>query len=106
MSALLWPRAGAWASLYRIGGVPGILFVLFGLAALALYAVTPPPVSGGEATLRFIADHKASSIVQQILGPLSRQRAPGLRLIESVRAHRRIESETGWAPVSSPTRMR
>lgn len=67
MSALLWPKAGAWAPLYRIGGVAGILFVLFGLAALALYAVNPPPVSGGEATLRFIADHKASYIAQQIL---------------------------------------
>jgi hypothetical protein len=41
--------------------------VLFGVAALALYAVDTPPVSGGEATLRFIADHKASYIAQQLL---------------------------------------
>ncbi|MDQ0757286.1 DUF4386 family protein [Arthrobacter sp. B3I4] len=67
MSALLWPKAGAWAPLYRTGGVAGILFVLFGLAALALYALNPPPVSGGGATLRFIDDHKASYIAQQIL---------------------------------------
>lgn len=67
MSALVWPKAAAWGSLYRIGGVAGVLFVLFGLAALALYAADPPPVTGGEATLRFIGDHKASYSAQQIL---------------------------------------
>lgn len=67
MSTPAWPKASAWGSLYRIGGVAGILFVIFGVAALTLYAVNPPPVSGGEATLRFIADHKVSYIAQQLL---------------------------------------
>ncbi|XAS64855.1 DUF4386 family protein [Pseudarthrobacter sp. So.54] len=67
MSAYLWPKTAAWGPLYRVGGAAGILFVLFGLAALALYATDPPPVSGGEATLRFIGNHRASYIAQQIL---------------------------------------
>lgn len=58
--------AQTWFSLYRVGGIAGLLFVISGVAALALYAVNPPPVSGGEATLRFIADHKASYVAQQL----------------------------------------
>lgn len=67
MSELSWPKGPAWSSLYRIGGIAGLMVVIFGVAALALYAVNPPPVSGGEATLRFIADHKGSYIAQQLL---------------------------------------
>ncbi|HKU10779.1 MAG TPA: DUF4386 family protein [Sinomonas sp.] len=66
MSALSWPKAPAWGPLYRIGGIAGLLFVLFDAAALVLN-LNPPPVSGGEATLRFIADHKASYIALQLL---------------------------------------
>ncbi|NKQ57036.1 DUF4386 family protein [Amycolatopsis sp. K13G38] len=50
-----------------MAGSAGILFVLAGLAALVLYTLAPPPVSGGEATLRFIADHENSYIAQQVL---------------------------------------
>ncbi|WP_208711853.1 DUF4386 family protein [Sinomonas sp. R1AF57] len=67
MTALPWPAARAWVPLYRAAGIAGILFVLFGLTALALYFGDPPPVSGGEATLRFIADHTASYVAQQLL---------------------------------------
>ncbi len=67
MSAPSWPKAPTWGSLCRIGGLAAILFVLSDAAALALYAASPPPVSGGEATLRFIADHKASYVAQQLL---------------------------------------
>ncbi|WP_434994526.1 DUF4386 family protein [Arthrobacter sp. Ld5] len=67
MSPESWPEAPAWGLLYRVAGVAGILFVLFGIVALVLYALDPPPVSGGEATLRFIADHRASYIAQQLL---------------------------------------
>lgn len=67
MSRLPWPPSLAWGTLYRVGGVAGILFVLCGVAALALYTAAPPPVSGGEATLRFIAEHKASYVAQQLL---------------------------------------
>ncbi|GAA2103053.1 hypothetical protein GCM10009841_19980 [Microlunatus panaciterrae] len=37
------------------------------MAALVLYAADPPPVSGGEATLRFIAAHRMTYIAQQLL---------------------------------------
>lgn len=67
MTALSFSEAPAWRPLYRIGGVSGLLVVLFGVAALILYFVNPPPVSGGEATLRFIAVHKVSYIAQQLL---------------------------------------
>jgi len=67
MSALSIRNSPAWGPLYRIGGFAGLLLVLFDAAALALYSMSPPPVSGGEATLQFIADHKVSYIAQQIL---------------------------------------
>lgn len=67
MTAPAWPSARAWFPLYRSAGVAALLFVLFGVTALALYVVDPPPISGGEATLRFIAAHKASYIAQQLL---------------------------------------
>jgi hypothetical protein len=67
MSELPRSHAARWVQLYRIGGVSGLLFVVFGVTALALYAIDPPPISGGEATLRFIGDHKASYIAQQLL---------------------------------------
>lgn len=67
MTALACPSARAWTPLFKAGGIAAILFVLFDLAALALYVVDAPPVAGGEATLRFIAGHKASYIAQQLL---------------------------------------
>jgi hypothetical protein len=72
MTAPARPGARAWASLswtplYRVAGIAALLFVLCDLAALTLYAVDAPPVSGGEATLRFIEGHKASYIAQQLL---------------------------------------
>ncbi|MGW4397389.1 hypothetical protein ACWEHA_19060 [Amycolatopsis nivea] len=59
--------ASRWDPLFRVSGIAGILFVLSGAAALVLYSISAPPVSGGEATLRFVADHKASYVAQQIL---------------------------------------
>lgn len=56
-----------WNPLLRIAGIAAILFVLSGLVALLLYTLAPPPVSGGAATLRFIADNKGSYIAQQLL---------------------------------------
>lgn len=67
MSALSLPKAPAWGPLYRVGGLAGLLVVLSGVVALILYSLNAPPVSGSEATLRFIADHKASYIAQQLL---------------------------------------
>jgi hypothetical protein len=67
MTAPTWPGPRSWVPLYRVAGVAALLFVAFGLTALALYVVEAPPVSGGAATLRFIAEHKASYIAQQLL---------------------------------------
>ncbi|MDQ4491886.1 DUF4386 family protein [Sinomonas sp. ASV486] len=67
MTLLPGLTARAWVPLYRAAGIAALLFVAFGVAALSLYFVNPPPVSGGEATLRFIADHKASYVAQQLL---------------------------------------
>lgn len=67
MTTTAQPTPRAWVPLYRTAGVAALLFVAFGVAALALYFVDAPPTSGGEATLRFIADHKASYIAQQLL---------------------------------------
>ncbi len=67
MTAVSDPNSPSWHPLYWIAGVAGLLFVLFGVAALMLYVMNPPPISGSEETLRFIAEHKASYIAQQIL---------------------------------------
>ncbi|MFN8486247.1 MAG: DUF4386 family protein [Caldilineaceae bacterium] len=57
----------AWRSLYRVGGVSGLLFVVLNLIAIVLDLTTPPPVSGGVATLEFIAAHRVSYSVEQVL---------------------------------------
>ena len=59
--------AVTWRSLYRIGGVAGLLFVVLNLIAIALDLTAPPPVSGGVATLEFIAAHRTGYIVEQVL---------------------------------------
>jgi hypothetical protein len=56
-----------WAPLQRVAGVAALLLVAAGMTALALYAVSPPPVSGGRETLLFIQQHAASYIAQQLL---------------------------------------
>lgn len=45
----------SWRSLYRVGGVCAVLFVVFILVAIAFDLRAPPPVAGGVATLEFIA---------------------------------------------------
>ncbi|MBM7503522.1 DUF4386 family protein [Agromyces aurantiacus] len=67
MASVLDPTGASWNPLYRTAGVAGLLFVLCGITALTIYAVAPPPISGGEATLRFIAEHTVSYIVLQVL---------------------------------------
>jgi hypothetical protein len=56
-----------WRGLYLTGGASGLAFVVLFLTALALDAVAPPPVTGAEATLRFIAAHKPVYIAEQVL---------------------------------------
>jgi hypothetical protein len=67
MATPVWPGAFAWGPLYRVAGIAALMLVVFGAVALALYVVDAPPATGGEATLRFIAGHKASYIAQQLL---------------------------------------
>ncbi|MBG6224859.1 hypothetical protein IWX63_001421 [Arthrobacter sp. CAN_A2] len=68
MSSPSWPEAPAWRPLFRVAGIAGILLLVVSyLATLVLFTLDPPPVSGGEATPRFIADHRASYIAQQLL---------------------------------------
>lgn len=57
----------SWRSLYRAGGVSAFLFVVLNLVALVLDFGAPPPVSGGVATLEFIAAHRVSYILEQVL---------------------------------------
>lgn len=57
----------SWRSLYRVGGISALAFVVLNLIAIALDLTAPPPVSGGVATLEFIAAHKVNYILEQIL---------------------------------------
>jgi hypothetical protein len=58
----------SWSSLYRAGGISAGLFVALLVAAIVLAVITPqPPVSGGAATLEFIAANRTVYIIYQQL---------------------------------------
>ena len=57
----------AWRRLYGAGWVSALLFVILNIGAIVVDLATPPPVSGGAATLEFIAAHRASYSVEQQL---------------------------------------
>ncbi|MDE3113517.1 MAG: DUF4386 family protein [Chloroflexota bacterium] len=60
--------APAWRTLYRSGAASAGLFLAFIVTATVLAIVTPPaPVTGGEATLAYIAEHRSLYVVQQQL---------------------------------------
>jgi uncharacterized membrane protein YvlD (DUF360 family) len=49
----------SWRGLYRAGSVSAVLFVLLVIIPLLLIFTMPqPPISGGAATLQYIASHK------------------------------------------------
>ena len=56
-----------WREFYRVAAVSAFLVVILNIAAIALDFAAPPPISGGAATLEFIASHKASYIIEQQL---------------------------------------
>jgi hypothetical protein len=56
-----------YRTLYRVAGVASILYVACSLAAITLDTLAPPPVTGGAATLEFIAGHKAVYVAEQLL---------------------------------------
>jgi hypothetical protein len=54
----------AWSDLYRAGGISAGLFVLLMVTAIALAVAFPqPPISGGAATLDYIAKYRTLYIV-------------------------------------------
>ncbi|HET8617205.1 MAG TPA: hypothetical protein VFL94_16915 [Actinomycetales bacterium] len=56
----------SWATLFRWGGVAGVLFVVLVVIPLVLLATAPvPPVEGGP-LLTYIADHRAVYLTQLI----------------------------------------
>jgi Domain of unknown function (DUF4386) len=58
----------AWAPLYRVGGISAWLFVTLLIIAIALAVATPPPpISGGAATLEYIASHRTLYVIHQVL---------------------------------------
>jgi hypothetical protein len=58
----------SWRSLYRAGGVSGLLAGLIYIVAAVLIFTTPsPPASGGVETLQYIASHRSLYILKQVL---------------------------------------
>jgi hypothetical protein len=57
----------SWRSLYRAGGVSAALYVVLILIPLVLLTTTPqPPLSGGAATLQYIASHKPVYLIELV----------------------------------------
>lgn len=58
----------SWRGLYRVGGVAGLLAgLIYIVAAILVFTTPPPPMSGGVATLEYIAAYRTLYIVKQIL---------------------------------------
>lgn len=58
----------SWRDLYLLGGLAALLATLIDLAALGVLLVAPPaPAAGGEAILRYIAEHRSVYILEQAL---------------------------------------
>lgn len=57
----------SWRGLYRAGSISAVLFVVLTVVAIVLDLTTPPPVSGGVATLRFIAQNRSIYMLEQAL---------------------------------------
>jgi hypothetical protein len=57
----------SWRALYQAGGVSAALYVVLIIIPLVLLATTPqPPLSGGAATLQYIASHKPVYLIELI----------------------------------------
>lgn len=57
----------SWRGLYRAGGVSATLFVVLVIVPLVLIFTTPqPPISGGAATLQYIALHKPIYLIELV----------------------------------------
>jgi len=57
----------SWRSLYRAGGVSAALYVVLIIIPIVLLTTTPqPPLSGGAATLQYIASHKPVYLIELV----------------------------------------
>ncbi len=57
----------SWRSLYRAGGVSAAIFVVLVIVPLVLIFTLPqPPISGGAATLQYIASHKVVYLTELV----------------------------------------
>jgi Domain of unknown function (DUF4386) len=57
----------SWRSLYRAGSVSAALFVVLIIVPLVLiFTVPQPPISGGAATLQYIASHKSIYLTELV----------------------------------------
>lgn len=57
----------SWRGLYRAGGISAALFVVLVIVPLVLIFTTPqPPLSGGAATLQYIALHKPIYLIELV----------------------------------------
>src|SRR5919199_2666514 len=66
-TAVAGPDA-SWSSLYRAGGLSGLLAgAIYIVAAILIFTTPPPPTLGGGATLEYIAAHRSLYILKQIL---------------------------------------
>lgn len=58
----------SWRGLYRAGGISAFLFVALIIVAIVLAFTMPQaPISGGAATLQYIAAHRLVYILEQVL---------------------------------------
>ena len=59
----------SWKSLYKAGGISGVLVGILLIIAIVLISITPQaPTSGGIATLEYIASNRLVYIVGQVVG--------------------------------------
>src|SRR5436305_8847516 len=57
----------SWRGLYRAGGIAAALYVVLIIVPLVLLNTMPqPPLSGGAATLQYIASHKPVYIIELV----------------------------------------
>ncbi|MCW5851437.1 MAG: hypothetical protein KIT87_15290 [Anaerolineae bacterium] len=57
-SASVMSADSGWRDFYRVGAISAFLFVILNIVAIGLDLAAPPPVSGGAATLEFIASNR------------------------------------------------
>jgi len=57
----------SWRGLYRAGGISAALFVVLVIVPLVLiFTTAQPPISGGTATLQYIASHKPIYLIELV----------------------------------------